>query len=232
MNQVPRHIAIIMDGNGRWAKNRFLPRVAGHVKGVSALKKIVNHCNTLGVKYLTVFAFGRENWNRPQGEVSFLMRLMIKRLDKELAELHQKNARIRFIGDRSRVSREFISSITNAENLTQFNTGLNFNICVDYSGQYDIIQAINHIIKEHPAESITEETFANYLLTAGQPNPELVIRSSGESRISNFMLWQLAYSELYFSTVFWPDFTPQELDHAITWYNNRERRFGKTSEQL
>lgn len=232
MNQIPQHIAIIMDGNGRWAKNRFLPRVAGHIKGVSALKKTVDHCNFLGVKHLSVFAFGRENWSRPQGEVSFLMRLMIKRLDKELAELHQKNAVIRFIGDRSRLSQEFINSINHAEQTTKANSGLNFNICVDYSGQYDIIQAINRIIQENPNQVITEESFANYLLTAGQPNPELVIRTSGESRISNFMLWQLAYSELYFSEVFWPDFSPQTLDQAIAWYNNRERRFGKISAQL
>lgn len=232
MNQVPQHIAIIMDGNGRWAKKRFLPRVAGHIKGVSALKKIVDHCDSIGIKHLSVFAFGRENWSRPQSEVSFLMRLMIKRLDKELDELHQKNAVIRFIGDRSRLNQEFINSINHAEQTTQTNSGLNFNICVDYSGQYDIIQAINRFIQENPAQSITEEHFANYLLTAGQPSPELVIRTSGESRISNFMLWQLAYSELYFSQAFWPDFAPTDLDHAIAWYNNRERRFGKISAQL
>lgn len=232
MNQVPQHIAIIMDGNGRWAKKRFLPRVAGHVKGVSALKKIVEYCNNIGVKHLSVFAFGRENWSRPQDEVSFLMRLMIKRLDKELAELHKKNSIIRFIGDRSRLSQELVSSMHLAEQTTQANTGLNFNICLDYSGQYDITQAINRIIQENPNQTITEESFANYLLTAGQPDPELVIRTSGESRISNFMLWQLAYSEMYFSEVFWPDFSPQNLDQAIAWYNNRERRFGKISAQL
>lgn len=232
MNQVPQHIAIIMDGNGRWAKKRFLPRVAGHIKGVSTLKKIVDHCNKIGIKHLSVFAFGRENWNRPQGEVSFLMRLMIKRLDKELDELYQKNAVIRFIGDRSRLSQEFIHSILNAETMTQTNSGLNFNLCIDYSGQYDIIQAMNRIIQEKPNQVITEENFASYLLTGEQPNPELVIRTSGESRISNFMLWQLAYSELYFSEVFWPDFNPADLDQAIKWYNNRERRFGKISAQL
>jgi undecaprenyl diphosphate synthase len=232
MKQIPQHIAIIMDGNGRWAKKRFLPRVAGHVKGVNSLKKIVTHCNDLGVKYLTVFAFGRENWNRPQNEVSFLMRLIFKRLNKELDELHSKNARIKFIGDRSRINCELLASVMAAEDKTKQNTGLNFSICLDYSGQYDIIQAVNKIIAEQPQTSINEETLSNYLLTNGMPNPELVIRTSGESRISNFMLWQLAYSELYFSDIYWPDFSPAELERAIEWYNNRERRFGKISEQI
>ena len=232
MNKIPQHIAIIMDGNGRWAKKRFLPRVAGHVKGVNALKKIVEYCNNLGIKHLTVFAFGRENWNRPQGEVSFLMRLMLRRLVKELAELHQKQAVIRFIGDRTRLNADFLNEINKAENLTANNSGINFNICVDYSGQYDVIQAINRILAEKKHTQITEEILANYLYTEGQPNPELVIRTSGEYRISNFMLWQLAYSEMYFTPVFWPDFSPHELDKAIDWYNNRERRFGKISEQL
>lgn len=232
MNEIPQHIAIIMDGNGRWAKKRFLPRVAGHVKGVNALKKIVNHCDSIGVKQLTVFAFGRENWNRPKEEVSFLMRLIIKRLNKELDELHSKNAIIRFIGDKSRLNQELIASIKDAEAKTRANTGLNFNICVDYSGQYDIIQAVNRIITERITEPINEETFSQYLLINTTPNPELVIRTSGESRISNFLLWQIAYSELYFTPTYWPDFSPSELDMAINWYNNRERRFGKTSEQL
>ncbi|RTL11507.1 MAG: isoprenyl transferase [Neisseriaceae bacterium] len=232
MKQIPQHIAIIMDGNGRWAKKRFLPRVAGHVKGVNALKKIVTHCNDLGVKYLTVFAFGRENWNRPQDEVSFLMRLILKRLNKELDELHSKNAQIKFIGDRSRINSELLASVLAAEDKTRQNTGLNFSICLDYSGQYDIVQAVNRIIAENPETPVTEEILSQYLLTDGIPNPELVIRTSGESRISNFMLWQLAYSELYFTNIYWPDFSPAELEGAIEWYNNRERRFGKISEQI
>lgn len=232
MKQIPQHIAIIMDGNGRWAKKRFLPRVAGHVRGVNTLKKIVTHCDTLGVKNLTVFAFGRENWNRPQSEVSFLMKLMLKRLAKELDELHHKNAVIRFLGDRSRLNQEFLEKVITAEALTARNDGLNFNICVDYSGQYDILQAVNRIINEHPGRSIDDELLNSYLLTAGLPPPELLIRTSGECRISNFMLWQSAYSEMYFTPVFWPDFSPHELDKAIDWYNDRERRFGKISEQL
>ncbi len=221
-----------MDGNGRWAKKRFLPRVAGHVKGVASLKKIVTHCDDLGVKHLTVFAFGRENWKRPQEEVSFLMRLMLKKLNKELNELHQKQAVIRFLGDRERLAPEFKTSLEAAEKLTAHNSGLNFNICIDYSGQYDIVQAVNRILKDRPHEVITEEIFRSYLYTAGQPDPELVIRTSGECRISNFMLWQLAYSEIYFTPLAWPEFTPAALDDAIEWYNNRERRFGKISEQL
>lgn len=232
MNSIPQHIAIIMDGNGRWAKKRFLPRVAGHVKGVTSLKKIVTHCDDLGVKYLTVFAFGRENWKRPQEEVSFLMRLMLKKLNKELNELDQKQAVIRFLGDRERLAPEFRASLDAAEKLTASNNGLNFNICIDYSGQYDIVQAVNRILKDQPNQVITEEIFRSYLYTADQPDPELVIRTSGECRISNFMLWQLAYSEIYFTPLAWPEFTPAALDDAIKWYNNRERRFGKISEQL
>lgn len=232
MRIIPQHIAIIMDGNGRWAKSRLLPRVVGHVKGAAALKKIAYHCNDIGVKTLTVFAFGRENWNRPQAEVSFLMRLVLKRLNKELNELHERNGKIRFIGDKSRINEELLDKIQESEEKTKNNTGLNFNICIDYSGQYDIMQAVNQIIAEKKAAPITEEIFSQYLLTDGISNPELMIRTSGESRISNFMLWQIAYSELYFCETYWPDFSPKELDEAIDWYNGRERRFGKTSEQL
>lgn len=232
MDQIPIHIGIIMDGNGRWAKKRFLPRVFGHVRGVSALKKTIMHCNDIGVKHLTVFAFGRENWQRPNSEVNFLMKLMLKKLNHELSELHAKNARIRFIGDRSRLNKQLLDSIVYAESQTQRNTGLQFNVCLDYSGQYDIIQAVNRIIKEGKHEQINEEILTSYLLTHDQPAPELIIRTSGECRLSNFMLWQSAYSELYFTPLFWPEFSPQELDKAIEWYNNRERRFGQISEQL
>lgn len=232
MDQIPIHIGIIMDGNGRWAKKRFLPRVFGHVRGVSALKKTIMHCNDIGVKHLTVFAFGRENWQRPNSEVNFLMKLMLKKLNHELSELHAKNARIRFIGDRSRLNKQLLDSIIYAESQTQRNTGLQFNVCLDYSGQYDIVQAVNRIIKEGKHEQINEEILASYLLTHDQPAPELIIRTSGECRLSNFMLWQSAYSELYFTPLFWPEFSPQELDKAIEWYNNRERRFGQISEQL
>lgn len=232
MNKIPVHIGIIMDGNGRWAKKRFLPRVFGHVRGVSTLKKIINHCNSVGVKHLTVFAFGRENWQRPQDEVNFLMKLMLKKLDNEIDELHSKNAKIRFIGDRSRLNHKLYDSILKSELMTKNNTGLQFNVCLDYSGQYDIVQAINQIIADGKYTKIDEEILSKYLLTHDQPNPELIIRTSGESRISNFMIWQTAYSELYFTSTYWPDFSPKELDNAIEWYNNRERRFGQISEQL
>lgn len=232
MTKTLAHIAIIMDGNGRWATKRFLPRIIGHVKGVLALKKIIIHCDKIGIKHLTVFAFGRENWQRPMDEVNFLMKLILKKLNSELAELHNKNCRIRFVGDKSRLNNNLLASIHQAETLTQNNTGLQFNMCLDYSGQYDIIQAINKIIAEKTITPIDEKIFASYLLNADQPNPELIIRTSGESRLSNFMLWQAAYSELFFTPTLWPDFAPQELDNAIKWYNNRERRFGQTSEQL
>lgn len=232
MSNTLQHIGIIMDGNGRWAKKRFLPRVAGHIQGVNALKKIITHCDAINIKYLTVFAFGRENWQRPQDEVGFLMKLVYKKLNSELTELHQKNAKIKFIGDRTRLSTQLIDTINSAEEKTKNNTGLVFNMCFDYSGQHDIIQAVNRIIKNNEYTEITEEILAKHLYTNDMPNPELVIRTSGEHRLSNFLLWQSAYSELYFTDTYWPDFSPQDLDTAISWYKNRERRFGKISEQL
>jgi undecaprenyl diphosphate synthase len=232
MSNTLQHIGIIMDGNGRWAKKRFLPRVAGHIQGVNALKKVITHCDNINIKYLTVFAFGRENWQRPQDEVGFLMKLVYKKLNSELTELHQKNARIKFIGDRTRLSTQLIDTINSAEELTKNNTGLVFSMCFDYSGQHDIIQAVNQIIKNKKYTQIDEEILARHLYTNDIPNPELVIRTSGEHRLSNFLLWQSAYSELYFTDTYWPDFSPQDLDTAISWYKNRERRFGKISEQL
>lgn len=232
MSNTLQHIGIIMDGNGRWAKKRFLPRVAGHIQGVNALKKVITHCDNINIKYLTVFAFGRENWQRPQDEVGFLMKLVYKKLNSELTELHQKNAKIKFIGDRTRLSTQLIDTINSAEEKTKNNTGLVFNMCFDYSGQHDIIQAVNRIIKNNEYTEITEEILAKHLYTNDMPNPELVIRTSGEHRLSNFLLWQSAYSELYFTDTYWPDFSPQDLDTAISWYKNRERRFGKISEQL
>lgn len=232
MSNTLQHIGIIMDGNGRWAKKRFLPRVAGHIQGVNALKKVITHCDNINIKYLTVFAFGRENWQRPQDEVGFLMKLVYKKLNSELTELHQKNAKIKFIGDRTRLSTQLIDMINSAEEKTKNNTGLVFNMCFDYSGQHDIIQAVNRIIKNNEYTEITEEILAKHLYTNDMPNPELVIRTSGEHRLSNFLLWQSAYSELYFTDTYWPDFSPQDLDTAISWYKNRERRFGKISEQL
>lgn len=229
---LPKHIAIIMDGNGRWAKKRLLPRVAGHIRGVKRVKDIVEHCSLLGVSYLTLFAFGRENWRRPKEEVSFLMSLLLEQIDKEFIRLHDKNVRVCFIGDKSRLEKIICEKIWGIENLTQNNTGLVLNIALDYSGTYDITSAVNKILREGKHSSITEDDFAKYLLFYPAPNPDLLIRTSGEMRLSNFMLWQLAYTECYFTTKFWPDFTKRSLDDAISWYSTRERRFGMISEQL
>jgi len=227
----PVHIAIIMDGNGRWAKKRFLPRVAGHVKGVSTVKKIIKYCDKLGIKYLSLFAFGRDNWQRPQEEVSFLMNLLSEQIDKELSSLHANNAVIKFIGDRTRLNTDLTNKIEWIENLTANNTGILINFAVDYSGSYDITQAINRIIQDK-IPHIDETILSKYLLTSHCPNPDLLIRTSGETRISDFMLWQIAYSEIHFTDTLWPDFDEAELDKSISWFNLRERRFGKISEQI
>ena len=229
---VPKHIAIIMDGNGRWAKKRFLPRIAGHAKGVSRVKEIVEYCSVLGVKYLTLFAFGRDNWKRPEEEVSFLMNLLSEQISKEFYKLHDKNVKIRFIGDRTRVSPLIKEQMEAIEQLTSNNTTLNLNIAIDYSGTYDIVQAVNKIIASNANLPITEEDFSKYLLSYPDPNPDLFIRTSGESRVSNFLLWQLSYSECYFTEELWPDFNKNALDTAIKWFNSRERRFGMISEQI
>lgn len=224
-------MAIIMDGNGRWAKKRLLPRVAGHVRGVKRVKEIVKHCAKLGIQYLTLFAFGRENWKRPQEEVSFLMKLLHEQLNKEFYQLHEEGVKIRFIGDKSRLNTQICTKIHELETLTSTNCKLNLNIALDYSGTYDIIQAVNRIIDEK-VKTISEDDFNKFLLTYPDPNPDLFIRTGRESRISNFLLWQIAYSELYFTNVAWPDFKARELEKAIEWFNTRERRFGMISEQL
>jgi undecaprenyl diphosphate synthase len=221
-----------MDGNGRWAKKRLLPRVAGHARGVKRVKEIIEHCSHIGVKYLTLFAFGRENWKRPQTEVSFLMNLLLEQLDKEFLHLHEEDVKIRFIGDRSRLDKIICEKIEVIEKLTNANKKLNLNVAVDYSGSYDIIQAINTVLAEGKHKNITREVLEKYLLTYPNPAPDLFIRTSGEIRISNFMLWQIAYTELYFTSKLWPDFNKQALDDAIKWFQTRERRYGKISEQL
>ncbi len=228
---IPKHIAIIMDGNGRWAKKRMLPRVAGHVRGVKRVKEIVEHCANIGVDYLTLFAFGRENWQRPEEEVSFLMKLLYEQLEKEFTKLHEQGVKIRFIGDKTRLSSKINSKIFELEQLTLNNSRLHLNVALDYSGMYDITQAINKLLVEKVTH-VTESDFEKYLLTYPDPHPDLLIRTSGEARMSNFMLWQIAYSECYFTSVFWPDFKTHELDVAIKWFNTRERRYGKISEQL
>ncbi len=225
------HIAIIMDGNGRWAKKRLLPRVAGHVRGVKRVKDAVEYCINNGIEYLTLFAFGRENWARPEEEVSFLMKLLSEQIRKEFYKLNEKGVRIRFIGDKSRLNKVILDQINDIQNVTSNNTNLKLNIALDYSGTYDIIQAVNNIIKDK-RQTITEQEFEKYLLTFPDPHPDLLIRTSGESRLSNFMLWQSSYSECYFTPKLWPDFTKREMELAVNWFKTRERRFGRTSEQL
>jgi undecaprenyl diphosphate synthase len=230
---VPQHIAIIMDGNGRWATKRFLPRVAGHVKGVEAVRGIVEACIRRDVKYLTLFAFSSENWRRPAEEVSLLMRLFVTALDKEVSKMHANDVRLKVVGDLSRFDAQLQKMIHAAETKTANNKGLTVTICANYGGRWDIVQAFNRLQLEIKAgEVITEDQLAPYLSMAYAPEPDLFIRTGGETRISNFLLWQLAYSELYFSEIFWPDFDANALDDAIKSYNARERRFGRTSSQV
>jgi undecaprenyl diphosphate synthase len=231
---IPRHIAVIMDGNGRWAKQRFMPRVAGHQRGVEALREVVKACRDLGVEYLTVFAFSSENWRRPADEVSFLMTLFLKMLEREVAKLHQNNIRLKIIGDRSRFDDKLKQTMRDVEQLTANNTALTLTIAANYGGRWDVMRAVQAMLKEHPrlAQTFTEEDLQPYLSMSDAPEPDLFIRTGGEQRISNFMLWQLAYTELYFTDTLWPAFDRKELDKAIASYQKRERRFGRTSEQV
>ena len=230
---VPRHVAIIMDGNGRWATRRFLPRVAGHKKGVDAVRTIVEACVERGVEYLTLFAFSSENWRRPADEVSLLMRLFMTALEREVAKLHANNIRLKVVGDLSRFDTNLQSLIENAERRTAGNAGLTLTVCANYGGRWDIMQAIGKMTRENPGVTdFTEEQLAPYLAMAYAPEPDLFIRTGGEQRVSNFLLWQLAYSEFYFTDTYWPDFNAAALDLAIASYCQRERRFGRTSEQL
>lgn len=229
--RIPRHIAVIMDGNGRWAKKRFLPRVMGHKRGLDALENMVKRCAELGVQYLTVFAFSTENWRRPEEEVSFLMGLFLQALQKQVQRLHENNMRVKVIGNRSRFSESIRQGIADAEALTAGNTGLTVTVAADYGGRWDILQAVNRLMEEGAAE-VTEEALAKHLMLSEAPEPDLFIRTGGETRISNFLLWQMAYAELYFTDTLWPDFDDAALDAAIRSFQTRERRFGRTSEQL
>jgi undecaprenyl diphosphate synthase len=227
---IPQHIAIVMDGNGRWATRRFLPRVAGHKKGVDALRACVRHCGDRGVKVLTVFAFSSENWNRPAEEVSGLMELLAMALSREVPQLQSEGVRIQFVGDRSALSDKVRAGLTQAEAATAGNDRLVFNICFNYGGRWDIAQAAAGLAAR--GEAITEQSLDRALGLAHVSDPDLLIRTGGEQRISNFLLWQAAYSELYFSDKLWPDFDAAAIDAAIADYGRRERRFGRTSEQL
>ena len=228
---IPRHVCVIMDGNGRWAKKRLLPRVMGHKRGLTALENLAARCAELGVEYLTVFAFSTENWRRPEDEVSFLMKLFLQALGGKVAKMHQNNLRLKVIGNRSRFPAAIVEGIEAAERLTANNTGLTLTVAADYGGRWDILQAANRLIAEGKSE-ITEDDLSQRLSLAEAPEPDLFIRTGGETRISNFMLWQMAYAEFYFTDALWPDFDAVEFDRAISSFRVRERRFGRTSEQL
>ena len=231
---VPRHIAIIMDGNGRWARKRLMPRVAGHSRGVDALRAVIRRCMERGVEYLTVFAFSSENWRRPADEVSFLMQLFVKSLQKEVAKLHDNGIRLRVVGDLSRFDPALVALIQRSEALTAANTRFTLTVAANYGGRWDILNAMATLIAKHPErrDGFSEEELASALSMHYAPEPDLFIRTGGEQRISNFLLWELAYAELYFTPTLWPDFDAAALDEAIKSYTARERRFGRTSEQL
>lgn len=227
---VPRHIAIVMDGNGRWASKRFLPRLAGHKQGLEALKRIVAACAVRKVAVLTVFAFSSENWNRPADEVSGLMDILVMALSREVAQLQREGVQLRFIGDRAALSDRVRKGLHDAEALTAGNTALTFNVCFNFGGRWDIVTAAASLAAQ--GKSITEESLSAALALSHCCDPDLVIRTGGEKRISNFLLWQSAYSELYFSDLLWPDFDEAALDAALADFALRERRFGRTSSQL
>ncbi len=231
--KVPRHVAIIMDGNGRWATKRFMPRVAGHVKGVEAVRDIVEACALRDIEYLTLFAFSSENWRRPEEEVSLLMRLFVTALEREVSKMHANNIRLKVVGDLSRFDAKLQDMIANAERRTANNTRLTVTICANYGGRWDIMQATSKMVAANPGVTeFSEEQLAEHLAMAYAPEPDLFIRTGGEERISNFLLWQLAYSEFYFTDTYWPDFSIESLDAAIASYQSRERRFGRTGDQL
>jgi undecaprenyl diphosphate synthase len=231
---VPRHIAIIMDGNGRWAKERHLPRLAGHQHGAEAVRRTLQECLDQGAEFLTLFAFSSENWRRPREEVSFLQRLFLKVLQRELSALHEHGIRFKVIGDLDPLERELVQRVREAEALTRDNGRLTLTVAVNYGGRWDILRTVQRMLAARPelACGFTEADLAPYWAMHYAPEPDLFIRTGGEQRISNFLLWQLAYTELYFTETLWPDFDAEALRGAIRWYRQRERRFGRTSEQL
>lgn len=233
----PRHIAIIMDGNGRWAQKRYMPRAFGHQAGVKAVRKIVEYCALQKIEVLTLFAFSSENWRRPQEEVSMLMGLFLATLQTEINKLDRNNIRLRFIGDRSQFSENLQNKMAEGERQTQDNNALTLVIAANYGGRWDMCQASQKVLEkmaagELPQQVITEQLLNPYLSTADLPDPDLFIRTGGEQRVSNFMLWQLAYTEMYFTPTLWPDFDEQSLEDAIISFKGRQRRFGHTGEQI
>ena len=230
---VPRHVAIIMDGNGRWAQGRRLPRIAGHRRGAEAVRATVRACADRGISYLTLFAFSSENWRRPAEEVALLLKLFKSALQNEVDKLHANGVRLKVVGDTSRFDPKLRKLIERGEELTAGNRELTLTVAANYGGRWDILQAMSQFLKKNPgAETVDEAAISPYLAMSYAPEPDLFIRTGGEQRISNFLLWQLAYTELYFTESLWPDFDAAALDLAITSYRSRERRFGRTSEQL
>jgi undecaprenyl diphosphate synthase len=231
---VPRHVAIIMDGNGRWARARFLPRVAGHRRGLEAVREIVKGCVERGIEFLTLFAFSSENWRRPADEVSVLQQLFRAALEQEVSKLHENGIRLRVIGELAPFGEVIAALVRKAEALTAGNARLTLSIAANYGGRWDLMQAINRMTREPRATGTeyAEQDLARHLAMSYAPEPDLFIRTGGEQRISNFLLWQLAYTELYFTPTLWPDFDLGALDDAIASYRSRERRFGRTSEQV
>jgi undecaprenyl diphosphate synthase len=235
--KAPLHLAIIMDGNGRWATERFLPRTAGHIKGVQAVRRVVEACGRRGVRYLTLFAFSSENWRRPPEEVSLLMRLFAQTLEKQVEKLAAQGVRLRVAGDLSAFEPRLRELIHAAEQRTAGNDALHLTIAANYGGRWDILQAMRRLLADRPElaqqpEALDETLLTPYLSMAFAPEPDLFIRTGGEQRISNFLIWQLAYTELYFTPLYWPDFNARQIDAAFEWYASRERRFGRTSAQV
>jgi undecaprenyl diphosphate synthase len=229
---IPRHVAIIMDGNGRWAKQRHMPRTVGHAKGAAGVRDLVKACADQGVAYLTLFAFSTENWGRPSDEVSTLMGLFIQYLEKEMKAMQAEGVRLQVLGDISAFPVELQQRIEAAQNATVSNHTITLNVAANYGGRWDIVHAVKRWSQAHPnasVQSMTEQDLAQHLSTAGMPEVDLLIRTGGESRISNFLLWQVAYAELYFTDVLWPDFDTQQLAQAFDWFGRRERRFGTVS---
>lgn len=232
---VPKHIAIIMDGNGRWAKKRLLPRFVGHQKGLNAVKRVVSHCSEIGVESLTLFAFSTENWRRPQDEVNKLMGLFLKALQREVSKLDENNVKLTIIGDRGAFNDEIQANIDIAEQQTANNSGLVLNIAANYGGRWDVVEAVKKWQAARPDADISEldeSALSDHVCLADQPEPDLLIRTGGEQRISNFLIWQMAYAEFYFTDTLWPDFNEASIDEAIASFSQRERRFGQTGDQI
>ena len=227
---VPRHIAIILDGNGRWAKKRGLPRTAGHMAGAETFRRIATYCRSIGVEYLTVYAFSTENWKRPEEEVGTIMKLLWRYLDEAIRTMEKDHIRMKVFGELARLSPQLREMVDRTDEISQHYQGFQANICLNYGGRDEIIHAARRYARDYAEGKVqgelSEEQFGNYLYSAGIPDPDLLIRPGGEMRISNFLLWQCAYAEFYFTDVLWPDFTPEELDKAIAEFNRRDRRYG------